>query len=148
MTRQFPRIFLWHAVRHLQRHPLLAALNVLSVALGVAVYLAIQIANHSAHRSFAAGIDLVAGKAQLEVRGDVDETLWPVLARQPGEKAVTGFSAVICCDMDKGMASLPTFIHDRTATIFCSRTNGAEEIERRRSRNGPVSYGAITSRSQ
>ncbi|MDR3403689.1 MAG: FtsX-like permease family protein [Chthoniobacter sp.] len=90
MLRQFPRIFLWHVVRHLQRHRLLAALNVLSVALGVAVYLAIQIANHSAHRSFAAGIDLVAGKAQLEVRGDVDETLWPVLARQPGVKAVTG----------------------------------------------------------
>src|SRR5882757_5348305 len=90
MLRQFPRLFLWHVVRHLQRHRLLAVLNVLSVALGVAVYLAIQIANHSAHRSFAASIDLVAGKAQLEVRGDVDEMLWPVLARQPGVKAVTG----------------------------------------------------------
>jgi len=90
VTRQFPRIFWWHAVRDLQRHPLLGVLNVLSVALGVAVYLAIQIANHSAHRSFAAGIDLVAGKAQLEVRGDVEETLWPVVARQPGVKAVTG----------------------------------------------------------
>jgi putative ABC transport system permease protein len=90
MPLQFPRIFLWHVVRHLQRHRLLAALNVLSVALGVAVYLAIQIANHSAHRSFAAGIDLVAGKAHLEVRGDVDETLWPLLAQQPGVKAVTG----------------------------------------------------------
>lgn len=90
MSAQFPRIFLWHVVRHLQRHRLLAVLNVLSVALGVAVYLAIQIANHSAHRSFAAGIDLVAGKAHLEVRGDVDETLWPVLARQPGVKAITG----------------------------------------------------------
>lgn len=90
MLRQFPRIFLWHVGRHLQRHRLLAALNVLSVALGVAVYLAIQIANHSASRSFAAGIDLVAGKAQLEVRGDVDETLWPVVAHQPGVKAVTG----------------------------------------------------------
>jgi len=90
MLRQFPRIFLWHVVRHLQRHRLLAVLNVLSVALGVAVYLAIQIANHSASRSFAAGIDLVAGKAQLEVRGDVDETLWPVVAHQTGVKAVTG----------------------------------------------------------
>lgn len=90
MPVQFPRIFLWHVVRHLQRHRLLAVLNVLSVALGVAVYLAIQIANHSAHRSFAAGIDLVAGKAHLEVRGDVDETLWPLLAKQPGVKAVTG----------------------------------------------------------
>jgi len=90
MTPQFPRIFLWHVVRHLRRHPLLALLNVLSVALGIAVFLAIQIANHSANRSFAAGIDLVAGRAHLEVRGDVDETLWPVLAIQPGVQAVTG----------------------------------------------------------
>jgi putative ABC transport system permease protein len=90
MTPQFPRIFLWHVVRHLQRHPLLALLNVLSVALGIAVYLAIQIANHSANRSFAAGIDLVAGKTHLEVRGDVDETLWPRLAAEQGVKAVTG----------------------------------------------------------
>jgi putative ABC transport system permease protein len=90
MTRQLPRIFLWHVWRYLERHPLLVALNVLSVALGVAVYLAIQIANHSANRSFAAGIDLVAGKAHLEIRGDVDETLWPVVARQPGVQAVTG----------------------------------------------------------
>ena len=90
MTPQLPRIFLWHVWRYLERHPLLVVLNVLSVALGVAVYLAIQIANHSANRSFAAGIDLVAGKAHLEIRGDVDETLWPLVARQPGVQAVTG----------------------------------------------------------
>ena len=90
MTPRFPHIFVWHVVRHLRRHPFLALLNVLSVALGIAVYLAIQIANHSANRSFAAGIDLVAGKAHLEVRGDVDEMLWPRLAREPGVKAVTG----------------------------------------------------------
>lgn len=90
MTPQFPRIFLWHIVRPLRRRPWLALLNVLSVALGIAVYLAIQIANHSANRSFAAGIDLVAGKAHLEIRGDVDESLWPVIVRQPGVKAVTG----------------------------------------------------------
>ncbi len=90
MTPQFPRIFLWHVVRHLRRHPLLALLNVLSVALGIAVYLAIQIANHSANQSFAAGIDLVAGKSHLEVRGDVDEMLWPRLEHEPGVRAVTG----------------------------------------------------------
>src|SRR3954464_7913240 len=90
MTSQFPRIFLWHVGRHLRAHPLLALLNVGSVALGIAVYLAIQIANHSANQSFAAGIDLVAGKSHLEVRGDVDETLWPRLAHEPGVKAVTG----------------------------------------------------------
>ena len=101
MTPQFPRIFAWHVVRNLRRHRLLALLNVLSVALGIAVYLAIQIANHSASRSFAAGIDLVAGKAHLEIRGDVDETLWPVLAKQPGVRAVTG--------LVEGTVTLPDF---------------------------------------
>lgn len=90
MTSQFPRLFLWSVVRHTMRHPWLALLNVLSVGLGIAVYLAIQIANHSANRSFAAGVDLVAGKSHLEVRGDMDETLWPLVARQPGVRAVTG----------------------------------------------------------
>ena len=95
MTSQFPRIFAWHVLRNLVRHPALGLLTVLSVALGIAVYLAIQIANHSANRSFAAGIDLVAGKAQLEVRGDVDEMLWPMLAKQPGVRAATGQVEVV-----------------------------------------------------
>ena len=68
MNVQFFRVFFWHVVRYTRRHRLLAGLNILSVALGVSVYLAIQIANHSANQSFAASIDLVAGKANLEVR--------------------------------------------------------------------------------
>lgn len=101
MTRHFPRLFLWHVVRQSRRHRLLALLNVLSVALGIAVYLAIQIANHSANRSFAAGIDLVAGKSHLEVRGELDETLWPRVAQQPGVRAVTG--------LVEGVVTLPDF---------------------------------------
>jgi putative ABC transport system permease protein len=101
MTPQFPRIFWCHVVRHVRRHRLLAVLNVLSVALGIAVYLAIQIANHSANRSFGAAIELVAGKAHLEVRGGVDETLWPLLAKQPGIKAATG--------LVEGLVTLPDF---------------------------------------
>ncbi|MEQ1862691.1 MAG: FtsX-like permease family protein, partial [Chthoniobacteraceae bacterium] len=97
--RNFATIFRWHVLRYTARHKLLAALNVLSVALGIAVYLAIQIANHSSNESFAAGVDLVAGKAHLEVRGDIDETLWPRLAQAPGVKAAT---AVV-----EGVATLP-----------------------------------------
>ncbi|OAI43402.1 hypothetical protein AYO41_01940 [Verrucomicrobia bacterium SCGC AG-212-E04] len=92
MTSQFWRLFRWHVVRGIARHKLLAALNILSVALGVAVFLAIQIANHSANRSFVASIDLVAGKANLEARsaaGLIDENLLPKLARAPGVKAAT-----------------------------------------------------------
>lgn len=101
MTHQFPRLFYWHVVRYVGRHRLLAVLNVLSVALGLAVYLAIQIANHSANQSFAAGVDLVAGKAHLEVRGEVDETLWPKLAAVAGVKAATGIV--------EGVVTLPDY---------------------------------------
>jgi putative ABC transport system permease protein len=99
MTPRFPTLFRWHVLRYLTRHKLLGVLNVLSIALGIAVYLSIQIANHSANESFAAGVDLVAGKAQLEIRGDIDETLWPVVTATPGLKAATASI--------EGVATLP-----------------------------------------
>jgi putative ABC transport system permease protein len=68
MVQYFP-IFRWHVVRYLRRHPLLGLLNILSVALGVAVYLATQIANHSANRAFAATVDLVAGTYSKRMAG-------------------------------------------------------------------------------
>jgi putative ABC transport system permease protein len=92
MTAQYLRIFRWHVLRHLRRHPLLAALNILSVALGVAVYLATQIANHSANRAFAATVDMVAGKAELQIRapaGKLPETVFPLVATAPGISAAT-----------------------------------------------------------
>jgi putative ABC transport system permease protein len=89
MTPQFLTLFRWHVLRYVTRHKLLAILNVLSVALGVAVYLAIQIANRSANESFAAGIDLVAGKAHLEVRGQLADEMWPKIAAVPGVSATT-----------------------------------------------------------
>jgi len=101
MTSQFPTLFRWHVLRYAARHRVLGLLNIVSVALGIAVYLAIQIANHSANESFSAGVDLVAGKAQLEVRGDIDETLWPVVSATPGVRATT---AVV-----EGVVTLPDF---------------------------------------
>ena len=90
MTWQFLRIFWWQVARDVRRHRLLAICNILSIALGIAVYLAIRIANESATHAFRASVDLVAGRAHLEIRGDVDEALWPEIARQPGVEAVTG----------------------------------------------------------
>jgi len=89
MTRHWPSILLRQVLRHARRHKLLAALNILSVALGVCVFLAIMIANHSANRSFRAGVELLAGKANLEVRGPLDEALFPALAQIPGVYAAT-----------------------------------------------------------
>lgn len=90
LTPQFFTLFRWHVLRYVMRHKLLAGLNVLSVALGVAVYLSIQIANRSANESFAGGVDLVAGKAHLEIRGNVDESIWPAVQKLPGVAATTG----------------------------------------------------------
>ena len=91
-------------LRYLAQHPLLATLNILTVALGVALYLAIQIANHSANRAFEASVDVVAGKAQLEVNapaGDLRDELFPKVARQKGVSAAT--------PIVRGFVSLPQF---------------------------------------
>ena len=89
MTRHWPRLLVRQVLRHARRHKFLAALNIASVALGVCVFLAITIANHSANRSFRAGVELLAGKANLEVRGPLDEKLFPELAKIPGVSAAT-----------------------------------------------------------
>jgi len=82
-------LFRWHVLRHARRHWLLALLNILAVALGVAVFVAVQVANGSAARAFEAGVDLVAGKAQLEVRGKLDDSIFPAVQHTPGVRAAT-----------------------------------------------------------
>ncbi|MBA2622276.1 MAG: ABC transporter permease, partial [Chthoniobacterales bacterium] len=102
MTSQYLRLFHRHVLRYLARHRLLALLNVLSVALGVAVYLAIQIANHSANRAFAATIDVVAGKAELQITGAITglpDAIFPAVARHSGIAAAT--------PLVRGVVSLP-----------------------------------------
>ena len=47
------RLFYHLVVRDAFRHPILTSINILSVALGVAVYLAIQVTNYSANRALA-----------------------------------------------------------------------------------------------
>lgn len=91
-------------LRPLAQHPLLGVLNVATIALGVALYLAIQIANQSANRAFAANIDLVAGRAQLQVSapaGNLADELLPQIARQPGIAAAT--------PLVRGIVTLPTW---------------------------------------
>src|SRR4030095_13497210 len=101
ITPQFPRLFSWHVLRNVRQRPLLATLNVLSIGLGVAIYLAIQIANDSANHSFLETVELVAGKAHLELRGEVDERLWPDVLRNPAVRAAT---AIV-----EGLVTLPDF---------------------------------------
>ena len=82
-------LFRWHVLRHARRHWLLAGLNIFAVGLGVAVFVAIQIANGSAARAFEAGVDVVAGKAQLEVRGTLDDSIFPAIQHTEGVRAAT-----------------------------------------------------------
>ena len=104
MIAQYSRLFRWHVLRYLAQHPLLATLNVTTVALGVALYVAIQIANHSANRAFEASVDVVAGRAQLEVRapaGNLRNDFFPTVARQSGIAAAT--------PIVRGIVPLPDF---------------------------------------
>ncbi len=88
-SSQFFTLFRRLVLRNAMRHRLLTVLNVLCVALGVAVFLAIQIANYSATRSFNAAFDLVAGKSHLEIRGTINELLYPKIVDHPGVAAAT-----------------------------------------------------------
>jgi putative ABC transport system permease protein len=104
LIAQYSRLFRWHVLRYLIQHPLLATLNVATVALGVALYLAIQIANHSANRAFEAGVEVVAGKAQLEVSattGNLPDELFPKIAHQP---RITAATPIV-----RGFVTLPAF---------------------------------------
>lgn len=98
------RFFRWHVLRYVGRHPLLASINVLSAALGVAVFLAVQLANQSANRAFAATIDLVAGKAQLEVlalANDLPDETFGIIRKTAGVAAAT--------PLVRGIVTLPDF---------------------------------------
>jgi putative ABC transport system permease protein len=83
------RFFYHLVVRDALRHPMLTSINVLSVALGVAVYLAIQVTNYSANRALAASVDVVAGRANLEAEGEIDDAIFPQLQKVPGCVAAT-----------------------------------------------------------
>jgi putative ABC transport system permease protein len=68
----------------------LGVLNVLAIGLGMAVFLAIQIANGSANRSFRSGMEVVSGRADLEVRGRMEDGVWRRLAGDRRVRAATG----------------------------------------------------------
>lgn len=84
ITRHFATLFGRQVLRTATRHPVLLFLNIASIAMGVAVFMAIQIANRSAAQSFRAGIEMVAGRANLEIRGSIDERILPVVSALPG----------------------------------------------------------------
>ena len=64
---------LWkNSLRYLLRHPVLIGLSVLGVALGVAVVVAIDLANTSAREAFSLSAETVTGKATHQIIGAGD----------------------------------------------------------------------------
>jgi putative ABC transport system permease protein len=90
------------SLRHLGRHRLRTALTFLGIVLGVAVIVAIAIVNRTLLRSFQRTIELIAGKAVLQVtngESGVREALFAVVRDTQGVKdaaaAVEGFLPVV-----------------------------------------------------
>lgn len=86
------RLLTRHAGRYHLRHKVLAILNIGGIALGVTVFTAIQVVNHSALQSFRASLDVVAGKANFTIEGDglrLNEDLFLLARQQPGVRAAT-----------------------------------------------------------
>lgn len=78
----FPTILLRTSLRHLLRHPWQIGLCVLGVALGVAVVVAIDLANASASAAFRLSAESVAGKATHQIvggPGGLDDALYTKL---------------------------------------------------------------------
>jgi len=78
------RLFLTHSWRYYRRHRILAALNIVGIALGITVFISIQIVNQSALNAFKASVDLVAGRANLSVEAEgtrFDESVYPLLKK-------------------------------------------------------------------
>ncbi len=78
----FPRLFNQFITRALIREKLRAGLGIVGIALGVAVMVAIRLANFSVTDSFRAAVDAVGGDASLRVAGraaPIDEQQLPSL---------------------------------------------------------------------
>jgi putative ABC transport system permease protein len=79
-----------------------AALSVLGIALGVALGYGVQLVNHAAVAELGAAVRLLAGEAELQVRGGragFPEALYPRLARLPGVASVSP-----ALELDAGIA--------------------------------------------
>ncbi|HSN67789.1 MAG TPA: ABC transporter permease, partial [Thermoanaerobaculia bacterium] len=79
----FARVAKGLIVRPLVREPFRTLLTLAGIAVGVAVIVAIQLANQSALRSFSESVDAIAGRANYQITADagiLDETLLLQLA--------------------------------------------------------------------
>jgi putative ABC transport system permease protein len=83
------------SLRHLARHPWQAGLSVLGIALGVAVVVAVDLANASARRAFELSAEGVTGRATHQVVGGPAGLDERVLARLTREAEVEAAAPVV-----------------------------------------------------
>lgn len=96
-----PRLLWYSGLRHLLRHPWQLALALLGIALGVAVVVAVDLANVSARSSFDRSLEQVSGRATHRIEGDergIPEAVYRQLRAELGLReaapAVTGLAEV------------------------------------------------------
>ncbi|MCS7064551.1 MAG: ABC transporter permease [Methylacidiphilales bacterium] len=85
-------MFFRYLLKGWAQYPIGFVLNGLSLALAVAVYVAVQCVNESAHRAFVASVNVVAGRADTEVvnpSGMLPEENYLAVIRHPDVKAAT-----------------------------------------------------------
>lgn len=88
-------------IRPLLMQPRTSILSVLSVGLGVAVFLSITIANRGAVESFHRAFEMVTGRADLEIRGRIPEEVLQEVQKCHGVATAT--------PLIEGMVTLPDF---------------------------------------
>lgn len=91
-------------LRHLWTSPVRVLVTVTGVAIGVATFTAIQATNESVLRSFMRAIDLVAGRATLEISGGepgIDERLLPAVQRVDGVSAAAPIMQTVASVADR-----------------------------------------------
>lgn len=79
------------SLSYLSRHPWQLALSVVGICIGVAVIVAVDIANESASKAFRLSMDAVTGKATHQIIGGprgVDETLYTDLRLRHGYRKI------------------------------------------------------------
>ncbi|WP_029214835.1 FtsX-like permease family protein [Kallotenue papyrolyticum] len=125
-----PRGLILTSLRYLLRHPWQVGLSILGVALGVAVVIAIDLANGSARAAFQLSTETVTGRATHQIVGaaqGLDETLYRELLLRglgvPLAPVVEGYAQAA----DRQLGTLRIFGIDPFAeTAFRSLLGGAQ----------------------